>query len=175
MPVHNRILLPSEIAPGHVWVPSLGLCDVETLPGGWLIRLVDDDAVCAATRVTLDLRDSAAPLLGMVGQFGEWRHDISLRFAEILLILALGRGGRSALELADDLYGDRSRVGAVRVEMSRLRKQFTGIVAARPYRFADAVHVDVSFPEDGSDVLAPSVAPVVRAIRASRCVQAAGE
>lgn len=167
MPAHHRILLPPEMAPGNMWVPSLGLCDVETLPGGWLIRPIEDEADRAVTRVTLNLRDSAAPLLGMVGQFGSWRHDISLRHAEILLILALDTSGRSAPELANDLYGDPSRVGAVRVEMSRLRKQFAGIVTARPYRFADSASVEVLFPDDRSELLAPSVAPAVRAIRAA--------
>lgn len=165
VPVQNRILLPPEIAAGHTWVPGLGLCDVEPLPGGWLIRPIEDDVEQAVTRVTLDLRDGGAPLLAMAGQFGNWRHDISLRHAEIFLILAL-QTGRSAHELAGDLYGDPSRVGAVRVEISRIRKQFDGIVAARPYRFADSVAVDVLFPCDGADLLTASAAPAVRRIRA---------
>ena len=71
----------------------------------------------------------------MVGQFGRWRHDISLRHAEILFVLATSPQGRSAPQLAEDLYGDRSRVVTVRAEMSRLRKQFAGLCLAQPYRF----------------------------------------
>ncbi|MGE2836027.1 GAF domain-containing protein [Mycobacterium sp. SMC-4] len=165
--VRRRIMLPPDVAPGHVWVPSLGGCEVETLPGGWLVRLVESDAEPAATRVTLDLHDSASQTLEMEGRFGHWRHEISLRHAEILLILAHSAEGRSAPELAADLYGDPTRVGAVRVEMSRLRKQFSGIVVGRPYQFAESAVVTIRYPETMSALLAPSVAPAVRALRAT--------
>jgi hypothetical protein len=115
--------------------------------------------------VTLDLRDSAAPSLEMVGQFGCWRRNISPRHAEILLILATNRDGRSAPELADDLYGDRSRVVTVRAEMSRLRKQFAGLVQGRPYRFPPSAVVDVCYPPDTATLLAASTAPAIRALR----------
>lgn len=165
LPLHNRILLPDEVAPGRAWIPTLGTCDVELLPGGWLVRLVDDGAAPSATRVVLDLRNPVVPALRMAGQFGDWRHDISLRHAEILLILALYPQGRSAPELAVDLYGDRTRVVTVRAEMSRLRKQFASLVAAKPYRFADTVTVDVCYPEDLTTLLVSSTAPAVRAAR----------
>ncbi|WP_040542930.1 helix-turn-helix domain-containing protein [Mycolicibacterium vaccae] len=165
MPPQSRILLPAEMAPGHVWVPSLGLCDVETLPGGWLIRPIEDDAEQAGAHVTLNLRTSAAPMLSLSGRFGTWQHDISLRHAEILLILATHPDGRSAQQLADALYGDPIRVGAIRVEMSRLRKQFAGILSARPYRFASATEVKVLYPDDCNEVLAGSTAPAIRTLR----------
>nr|MDT0526939.1 transcriptional regulator [Streptomyces sp. DSM 41633] len=86
------------------------MCDVEGLPGGWLVRVADDAEPSAApSRVILDLRDGE-PSLEMSGQFGSWRRSISSRHAEILLVLATSRQGRSAPELAEDLYGDRSRV-----------------------------------------------------------------
>ena len=52
------------------------------------------------------------------------------------------RAGRRR-ELAADLYGDRTRVVTVRAEMSRLRKQFAGLVQGRPYRFPETAVVDV--------------------------------
>lgn len=165
LPLHNRILLPDELRPGRAWVPPLGMCDIELLPGGWLVRVADNDAVPAVANVTLDLRASGAPALEMVGQFGSWRHDISLRHAEILLILARHPDGRSAPELATDLYGDATRVVTVRAEMSRLRKQFAGIVSGRPYRFTDTATVEVRYPDDMADLLAPSTAPAVRDAR----------
>ena len=165
LPLHNRILLPEELAPGRAWVPPLGMCDIELLPGGWLVRVVDDGAAPAVARVILDLRNAATPVLEMIGQFGSWHHDISLRHAEILLILALHPEGRSAPEVAADLYGDPTRVVTVRAEMSRLRKQFTGIVAGRPYRFADSTSVEVRYPADIAELLAPSTAPAVRSAR----------
>jgi GAF domain len=168
LPLHNRILLPEEIAPGRVWISPLGMCDVEILPGGWLVRLAEDDAAPAISRVTLDLAGAGGPVLEMVGQFGCWRRGISLRHAEILLILAIYPEGRSAPELAADLYGDRSRVVTVRAEMSRLRKQLAGLVLGRPYRFPEAATVRVCYPGDMTALLASSTAPAVRAARVVR-------
>jgi hypothetical protein len=169
LPPHNRILLPRNGVPGRTWIPSLGACDIESLPGGWLVRLADDaDPGPAISRITLDLRDANGPTLEMVGQFGCWRHGISARHAEILHVLASHRQGRSAPELADDLYGDRSRVVTVRAEMSRLRKQLVGLVLGKPYRFPDSAIVDVHYPDDVAALLPSSTAPAIRAARGIR-------
>lgn len=168
MPLHDRILLPSDIsdiAPGRVRLSTLGLCDVEPLPGGWLVRLATGKAPAEVTEITLDLRDPDALSLRSAGQLASWHHDISPRHAEILLVLATSPQGRSAPELAQDLYGDRSRVVTVRAEVSRLRKQFAGLLAAQPYRFASSVEVDVIYPNDLSTLLPSSAAPAVRAVR----------
>ena len=144
LPPHNRILLPENGVPGRTWIPSLGACDIESLPGGWLVRLAEDaEPGPAISRITLDLRDANSPTLEMVGQYGCWRRDISPRHAEILLVLATHRQGRSAPELAADLYGDRSRVVTVRAEISRLRRQLVGLVVGKPYRFPESAIVDV--------------------------------
>ena len=167
MPLHNRILLPEQMGPGRVWLATLGLCAVEPLPGGWLVRLAshEDSGQSEASQVTLDLRDPDRPSLVMAGQFGSWKHDLSLRHAEILCVLALSPKGRSAPQLAEDLYGDRSRVVTVRAEMSRLRKQFTGLLAAQPYRFSGGVELSVCHPADRRLLLPPSTAPAIRAAR----------
>jgi GAF domain len=167
LPLHNRILLPDDIAQGRAWIPTLGACDVELLPGGWLLRLASPnesgDGSSNPARALLDLRSPGSPALEMAGQFGTWRHDISLRHAEILLALARHPQGRSAPDLSADLYGDRSRVVTVRAEVSRLRKQFAGLLAAQPYRFT--VDVAVQYPEDISTLLPSSTAPVSRVAR----------
>jgi len=171
MPLHNRILLPTnitDIAPGRVRLSTLGPCDIEPLPGGGLVRLATDDSAGQLAHVTLDLRNPDVPLLEMAGQFTAWRQDISQRHAEILLVLATSPAGRSATELADDLYGDSSRSVTVRAEVSRLRKQFTGLLAAQPYRFASTVDLDVLYPADISMLLPSSTAPFVRAARSRR-------
>jgi GAF domain len=169
LPPRNRILLPDSDVPGRAWIPSLGTCDIESLPGGWLVRLVDDgEPGPAISRIMLDLRDANAPVLEMVGQFGCWRHDISPRHAEILFVLATHRQGRSAPELAAELYGDRSRVVTVRAEMSRLRKQFVGLVAGKPYRFPESAIVDVRYPDNMTTLLASSTAPAIRVARGIR-------
>lgn len=171
MPLHNRILLPNNIcdlAPGRMRLSSLGPCDVEPLPGGWLVRLATDDVVGQLARVTLDLRNPDALSLDMAGQFATWRHDISQRHAEILLVLATSPAGRSANELAADLYADSSRAVTVRAEVSRLRKQFAGLLAAQPYRVASTVDLEVRYPADMATLLPSSTAPAIRAIRRSR-------
>ncbi|WP_197724250.1 helix-turn-helix domain-containing protein [Mycolicibacterium aurum] len=169
MPLHNRILLPEQMGPGRVRLATLGMCAVEPLPGGWLVRpaRADEDAGAQdrPAQVTLDVSDPDRPSLIMVGEFGSWRHDLSLRHAEILCALALSPQGRSAPQLADDLYGDRSRVVTVRAEMSRLRKQFAGLLAAQPYRFAGAVELQVRYPADRRMLLPPSNAPAIRTAR----------
>ncbi|WP_202915130.1 MULTISPECIES: GAF domain-containing protein [unclassified Mycolicibacterium] len=166
LPLYNRIMLPEKGIPGRSWIPPLGICDVEALPGGWLVRVVaDTEPEAVASRMTLDLRDDGQLSLEVAGQFGSWRRAISIRHAEILLVLATCPQGRSAPELAEDLYGDRSRVVTVRAEMSRLRKQFVGLIEGKPYRFGAAVEVDVRYPQDRSALLAPSSAPAVRVAR----------
>ena len=162
LPPHNRILLPENGVPGRTWIPSLGACDIESLPGGWLVRLAEDaEPGPAISRITLDLRDANAPTLEMMGQYGCWRRDISPRHAEILHVLATHRQGRSAPELAADLYGDRSRVVTVRAEISRLRKQFVGLVIGKPYRFPESAIVDV-FDPDMTSYSRRSSTPAIR-------------
>jgi hypothetical protein len=165
LPMHTRILLPEQVTPGRMWIPPLGICEIELLPGGWLVRPTDDDSAPGISRVLLDLRDASAPSLEMVGQFGSWCHGISPRHAEILVVLATHREGRSAPDLAEDLYGDRTRVVTVRAEMSRLRKQLAGLVQGRPYRFPPHAIVDVRYPQDMATLLTASTAPAIRSMR----------
>ncbi|CAA0109443.1 Acetoin dehydrogenase operon transcriptional activator AcoR [Mycolicibacterium vanbaalenii] len=168
MPMHNRILLPDQLAPGRVRLATLGWCAVEPLPGGWLVRPAagdDQGDPQQPARVTLDFGNPDRPSLRLAGEFGYWTHDLSLRHAEILLALALSPQGRTAPQLAEDLYGDRSRVVTVRAEMSRLRKQFAGVLAAQPYRFAGSVDLELRYPDDRRLLLPPSTAPAVRAAR----------
>lgn len=171
MPLTSRILLPAnitDVAPGRVRLAALGPCDIEPLPGGWLVRPATDDSAGQPAHVTLDLRNPDVPSLAMAGQFTAWRQDISQRHAEILLVLATSSAGRSATDLAADLYGDPSRAVTVRAEVSRLRKQFAGLLAAQPYRFAATVDLEVTYPADMSTLLPSSTAPAIRSIRRSQ-------
>lgn len=167
LPPHHRILLPEQIGPGRLRIPTLGVCDVEPLPGGWLVRLADDDVASEKDRLVLDLRHPDQFVMELAGRFGSWRHHLSLRHAELLLALATSPDGRTATELADDLYADPSRAVTVRAELSRLRKHFTGLLAAQPYRFTDTLTVEVRYPEDLATLLPASVAPVVRGVRSA--------
>lgn len=83
----------------------------------------------------------------------------------MLYALSVHRQGRSASELARDIFGDGSRTVTVRAEVSRLRRQLAEVLAHRPYRFEDGVEVEVIHPEDRADLLPHSRAPVVAQAR----------
>lgn len=159
----NRILLPDDLRPGRVWLPSLGSCDMEPLPGGWLVR-VGADAGAASdvpTTVVVDLRDGSAPSVRVDTALGGWTNAPTPRHAEILYLLARHRAGRTAAQMAHDLFGDESRVITVRAEMSRLRRQLAGVVVGNPYRFLDDADVQLMLPLDTARLLPHSVAPAV--------------
>jgi hypothetical protein len=167
LPLHNRITLPAEVKAGRAWIPPLGMCELEALPGGWLVRVTGDtERDRVAPRITLDLRNPDVRTVAVVGESGSWQTEVSVRHAEILHILATAGTGLTAPQLADALYGDRSRIVTVRAEMSRLRRQFGGLLAAQPYRFADAVAIQVLHPDDNAMLLPGSTAPAIRAARA---------
>ncbi len=157
----DRVALPTGLGPGRAWLPAYGGCSVEPVPGGWLLRLTEDDAA-PPTRVVLDVRSPREPELTVASAAGTWTHRLSPRHAEVLYVLASRRDGRSASELSADLFGDAGRTVTVRAEMSRLRRHFGGILGAKPYRFADDVEVVVRRPPDPEAVLPHSLAPAIR-------------
>jgi hypothetical protein len=148
-----------------VWVPSLGLCRFEPLPGGWLIRVDGRERLPAASRVVVDVSRPDGWTVTVSGPAGSWSQGLSPRHAELLYVLALHPSGRTAAELADDLFGDPSRTVTVRAELSRLRRNLAGVLAHRPYRFSEAVEVELLRPARPLDLLPHSVAPAVLASR----------
>ncbi len=159
----DRVALPDDLAAGEVWLPTLGRATAEPLAGGWLLRL-DDDAVPQATRAVLDL--TGLPCLRVESPSGGWSRRISPRHAEILLALCLaGPTGRTASDLAGDLFDDPTRTVTVRAEMSRLRRMAGSLLLSNPYRFSPGVQVTTDLPGDRAAVLAGSSAPVVRRVR----------
>jgi hypothetical protein len=161
----DRIALPASVRAGQVWLPSLGMCRLEPLPGGWLVRLTGREEPPAAGRVVLDLSRPRSWAVTVTGPEGSCAQRLSPRHAELLFVLAVHRSGRTAAELADDLFGDRTRSVTVRAELSRLRRTLAGVLAHRPYRFADGVDVEVVRPPHPGDLLPHSVAPAVLAQR----------
>lgn len=161
----GRIALPTAVGAGQVWVPALGMCAFEPLPGGWLIRVDGRERPPAATSVLLDVSRASGASVTVSGAAGSWTQRLSPRHAEVLFVLAVRRAGRTAAELAADLFGDPSRAVTVRAEMSRLRRTLSGVLAHRPYRFADGVEVEVVRPRPPLDPLPHSVAPAVLAAR----------
>ena len=91
--------------------------------------------------------------------------ELSPRHAELLYVLAVHRDGRSAAQLAQDVFGDPTRTVTVRAEMSRLRRHLAQVLAHRPYRFTEEVEVELVRPERPDDLLPDSMAPAVRTAR----------
>ncbi|MGC5341374.1 GAF domain-containing protein [Streptomyces sp. DT24] len=166
MPPVDRLSLPKALRPGRVWLPSLGMCGVEPLAGGWLVRVADGHQDAPPRRVVLDLSRPRALVVNVVGPVGTWTRRLSPRHAELLFALALRREGRTASELAEDIFGDPTRTVTVRAEISRMRRDLAEVLAHRPYRFGEGVEVEVIHPEHPADLLPRSTAPVVVGARA---------
>lgn len=162
----DRLALPAECAAGRSWLPHFGDCVLEPVPGGWLVRSLDEDAAAepaeSRTRVRLDLRSSRQASVEVTSSSGDWRHPLSPRHAELLFLLAVHPGGLSAAQLATELFGDPARTATVRAEMPRLRRHLGSLLSRRPYRFSGSVDVDVLRPPDPDALLPHSTAPAVR-------------
>lgn len=156
----NRVLLPERIASGRTWLPVLGPCIVEPLPGGWLVRLIEEETA-PVTRVVLDVSRPEQWTLTVGGAFGTWEHALTRRHAEILFVLACHPAGRTAAQLSTDLFGGPPRTVTVRAEMSRLRRHLGGVLDHQPYRFAEQADLTVQWPDDPNALLPYSDAPAV--------------
>ncbi|WP_398863865.1 GAF domain-containing protein [Streptomyces sp. C11-1] len=165
MPPVDRLPLPKSLRPGRVWLPSLGMCRVEPLPGGWLVQVSDGGAEGPPRRVVLDLSRPRGLAVHLTGPLGTSTQRLSPRHAELLFALSVHREGRTASELARDIFGDATRTVTVRAEISRLRRHLAPVLAHRPYRFGDGVEVEVVHPEHPGDLLPHSKAPVVTGAR----------
>ncbi|MFE5482490.1 GAF domain-containing protein [Streptomyces sp. NPDC056527] len=166
----DRFALPKSFRAGRTWLPSLGMCAVEPLPGGWLLRVEEETRAAAsearaASRVVLDLSRPRRWTVAVSGAAGSWTQELSPRHAELLYVLARHRDGRTAAELAEDVFGDRTRTVTVRAEMSRVRRNLASVLAHRPYRFSEEVEVEIVAPAHPADLLPHSTAPAVRTAR----------
>ncbi|MFE3547592.1 GAF domain-containing protein [Streptomyces kronopolitis] len=161
----DRVALPKAPQAGPLWLPRYGRCALEPLPGGWLIRVGGRERDLAPSRAVLDVGGPDGPAVTVSGPAGSWTHALTPRHAELLFVLAAHPRGRSAAELARDLFGDASRAVTVRAELSRLRRHLGSVLAHRPYRFADGVEVELRLPAARAQLLPHSLAPAVAAAR----------
>ncbi|MEV0372154.1 GAF domain-containing protein [Streptomyces sp. NPDC050636] len=161
----DRVALPKAPEAGPLWLPRYGMCTLEPLPGGWLIRVGRQDPAPGPSRVLLDVSGRDGASITVTGPVGDWSHELTPRHAELLFVLAVHPEGRSAAELARDLFGDGGRTVTVRAELSRLRQNLAGVLAHRPYRFADGVQVELRLPDRPMQLLPQSSAPAVAAAR----------
>lgn len=161
----KRVLVPETVDGDLAYVPSVGLCRIEPLFGGWLLR---PDAIGQEqpTKVVLNLREQT-PSISVVTPSGTWLHRLRPRHAEMLLVLALRREGRSASDLSTELFGDPHHTVAVRAELSRLRGILGSLIDRRPYRFSPHLEVACELPNDLAALLPQSSAAIVGTLRAS--------
>ncbi|SDJ61569.1 GAF domain-containing protein [Streptomyces indicus] len=167
----DRIALPKSFGPGRAWLPSLGECRIEPLPGGWLLRPdeSEDGRPGTSATVLLDLSSPRHWTVTVTGDTGSWTHELTPRHAELLYLLAVSPTGSTAPALAGELFGDPGRAVTVRAELSRIRRYLAGLLEGRPYRFREDVDVRVTLPDDPADLLPQSrVRTVVRARRGER-------
>ncbi|MFE1933381.1 GAF domain-containing protein [Streptomyces sp. NPDC059474] len=169
-PRERRLLLPKAPCEGPVWLPALGACAVEPLPGGHLLRVLDGEPAegggpAGWGDLLLDVRHPHRWTLTFSGPSGAWTHELSARQAEVLLLLAAHPEGRTAAQLAEDLFGDPTRTVTVRAAMSRLRGRIGAVLAHRPYRIADSVRIAVASPDHPADLLPSSSAPAITQLR----------
>ena len=130
-------------------------------PGGGPVKLSGGMAVAEAlgcedaylVRATPEPIPSrpAAPvlsltLLGRDGQAKLSGRQVPLRprHAEILTLLCANPDGMTSEQLAEGVYGDSSRGGGIRVEISRLRKLLGDVIETEHYRLRAGVLSDVS-------------------------------
>jgi hypothetical protein len=93
----------------------------------------------------------AAPVLSLtlLGRDGEAKlsgRKIPLRprHAEILTLLCANPEGMTSEQLAEAVYGDSTRGGGIRVEISRLRKLLGDVIETEHYRLRAGVLSDVA-------------------------------
>ncbi|MFE4052171.1 GAF domain-containing protein [Streptomyces sp. YIM B13518] len=160
MPYTERLALPASVSAGMRWLPALGRCSLEPLAGGWLVRAADEPVARGATRIVLDLRGPRRRSVEVSGGSGSWTRELSPRHAELLYLLAVHRTGRSAADLARDVFGDPARTVTVRAEMSRVRRYLGPFLDHRPYRFTESAEVEVVLPDGPHDPFPRSTARV---------------
>ncbi|WP_202448938.1 GAF domain-containing protein [Streptomyces sp. SID2999] len=167
MPYVRRIALPKSLSPGRRWLPGLGMCAVEPLAGGWLLR-ASAETPGGTGKLVLDLSRPERRLLTVSDAGGTWTREPSERHAELLYLLVAQRAGRSAAGLAEDVFGDPSRTVTVRAEMSRVRRYLGALLLHRPYRLREDAEAEVLLPDDPRDLLPRSTAPGVAVRRAAQ-------
>ncbi|MBO3750231.1 GAF domain-containing protein [Streptosporangiaceae bacterium NEAU-GS5] len=130
----QRVLLPES---GHPLLLSDGTtARVEALGDAYLLL---PEGASGTRRLELTLLGADKPLALLNGA----PIPLSLRHAEILLLLAFHPRGLTAEQLSFLMYGDEGNPVTIRAEIFRLRAQLGGAIEAKPYRFTCEVDADV--------------------------------
>lgn len=152
--------------------------ELDEVPGGYLLRVRPDrsGSGCGSRSLKLRLLGTNTPTARFDGRV----HELSLRHAEVLALLALHPDGLTAQHLALQLHGELGNPATVRVEMYRLRNALgNGVLRTRPYRLdvdldtdlhrarqaLDRGDIGAALRLHAGDLLPDSESPAVRAER----------
>lgn len=150
--------------------------ELDEVPGGYLLRMRRDRPARGPRVLQLRLLGANTP----TARFGGRVHELSLRHAEILTLLALSPDGLTAQHLALQLHGEHGNPATVRVEMHRLRGVLgNDVLRTRPYRLVAELDADLHGAREAldrgdvgealrwhaDDLLPDSESPAVRAER----------
>lgn len=135
-----------EDVEGTVALTNGEQAELEPLSGGYLLRVRRRRSQpCSQRRLFLKLLGDGNPTATVDGV----THELSLRHAEILTLLALHPGGLSAERLALLLHGERGNPATVRVEVHRIRNVVGHeVVKTRPYRITVDTESDLHTVHD---------------------------
>ncbi len=112
----------------------------------YLVR-ADPAPACSGSAPTTEGRQLSLSLLGRDGGEAELAGQaisLRMRHAEILTLLCANPEGMSSEELSEGVYGDPTRAGSIRVEISRLRKLLGDCIETDHYRLRPGVVSDVA-------------------------------
>lgn len=130
----SRLVVPTSLNEGLLWVPGLGAMVTRRVQGGWLL-------IASEVQTVLEL--SALPYPQARIRTGDRCTQIMLspRHWQILELLAAHPHGVASAMVQDLWEGGASPV-TVRAEISRLRGKLGGLIASRPYRLLVPVAVE---------------------------------
>ena len=139
----SRLRLPPGGGSLAIGVETPAVAESLGYEEAYLVRAVPAPAPRGAGRPASVL---TLTLLGREGQATLSGRQIPLRrrHAEILTLLCATPAGLTSEELAGGVYGDPTRAGGIRVEISRLRKLLGDVIETERYRLRAGVSSDVA-------------------------------
>ena len=146
LPAVQRISMSRPLVAGRSVIGTLGLCDVEPLPGGWLVRTAGEAPRARNISLLVHTAPDGSAAVRVDSGAATWTFRPSPRHLQIIGLLADRPEGLTAAELAAELFGSPDRTVTARAEMSRLRRHLRELLASSPYRFIDSVNVRVQHP-----------------------------
>jgi hypothetical protein len=140
-----RLTVPAGGGPLNLGSATLAVAETLGHEDAYLVRATPTPSSTGS--VVVDARPLHLSLLGRDSGEAEVAGEIvalRLRHAEILTLLCANPEGLSSEELSDGVYGDPTRAGSIRVEISRLRKLLGDCIETEHYRLRPGVVSDVA-------------------------------